>query len=237
MHFCKKNCIFCHSFYFFCSKNVSFCKKNCIKWYNFYIFEKTKKHYLAAFLYTAFFLYCFYSSIWRNQFCTFVKVIYKNVKSLAFFIKRMYKNVKRTTKNVKLFTFLKTSYKTWSQWYNCQRRYYFFLMLITSLFVIIFAFLTILFTFLHILFSFFDISLTFFDKLFTFRIIDFLGGQNAAFHFFALCKKNIKKCKKNVNFCQTYIQKCKKNSRKCKNNSIFIYSFLQIEHYKTIQIP
>ena len=86
-------------------------------------------------------------------------------------------------------------------------------------------------------FSFFDISLTFFDKLFTFRIIDFLGGQNAAFHFFALCKKNIKKCKKNVNFCQTYIQKCKKNSRKCKNNSIFIYSFLQIEHYKTIQIP
>lgn len=113
----------------------------------------------------------------------------------------------------------------------------FFLMLITSLFVIIFTFLTVLFTFLHILFSFFDISLTFFYKLFTFKIIDFLGEQSAVFHFFALCKNNIKKCKKNVIFCQTYIQKCKKNSRKCKNNNIFIYSFLQIERYKTIQAP
>ena len=110
----------------------------------------------------------------------------------------------------------------------------FFLMFITSLFVIIFAFLNVLFTFLHILFSFFDISLTFFDKLFTFRIVDFLAGRTPYFTFLHFVKrmsifvkliyKNVKRIAENVKIITfLYILFYKQNFIK------------QFKHHKTVE--
>lgn len=100
-------------------------------------------------------------------------------------------------------------------------------MFITSLFVIIFAFLTVLFTFLHILFSFFDISLTFFDKLFMFRIIDFLGGRTPYFTFLHF----VKRISKNVKRMSIFVKLIYKNVKRIAEN-VKIITFLYILFYK-----